>query len=106
MRVLLISYDNESFIQWFPQGLAYISATLLEYGHDVEIYEQDVHHYSEEHLTKKLDDEYYDVVGLSFIGGYYEYAKAVKISKAINESKQRPFYIMGGFGPSPAPNYF
>ena len=106
MRVLLISYDNESFIQWFPQGLAYISATLLKYGHEVEIYEQDIHHYPEEHLTKKLNDEYYDIVGLSFIGGYYEYAKAVKISRAINESNQRPYYIMGGFGPTPAPHYF
>ncbi|MDD5372764.1 MAG: radical SAM protein [Sulfurimonas sp.] len=106
MRVLLICYDNESFIQWFPQGLAYIAATLLKYGHEVEIYAQDIHHYPEEHLTDKLNNEHYDVVGLSFIGGYYEYAKAKKISRAVNESKQRPFYILGGFGPSPEPRYF
>jgi radical SAM superfamily enzyme YgiQ (UPF0313 family) len=86
--------------------LAYISATLLKYGHEVEIYAQDVHHYPEEHLTDKLNNEYYDVVGLSFIGGYYEYLKAKKISRAVNESKQRPFYILGGFGPSPEPHYF
>jgi anaerobic magnesium-protoporphyrin IX monomethyl ester cyclase len=106
MRVLLICYDNESFIQWFPQGIAYIAATLLKYGHEVEIYAQDVHHYPESHLTEKLNNEYYDVVGLSFIGGYYEYRKAKKISEAINASKQRPFYMIGGFGPSPAPEYF
>ena len=106
MRVLLINYDNESLVQWFPQGIAYIAGTLLEYGHDVEIYAQDIHHYPEEHLTNKLDNEHYDVVGLSFIGGYYEYKKALKISQAVNNSKQRPFYIIGGFGPSPAPNYF
>jgi len=106
MRILLICYDNESFIQWFPQGIAYLAATLLKYGHDVEIYEQDIHHYPESHLTEKLDNEYYDVVGLSFIGGYYEYRKAKKISEAINASKQRPFYILGGFGPSPDPKYF
>lgn len=106
MRVLLVCYDNESLIQWFPQGLAYIAGTLLKYGHEVEIYEQDIHHYTEEHLTNKLDNEHYDVVGLSFIGGYYEYAKALKISQAVNDSKQRPFYIIGGFGPSPEPHYF
>ncbi|MDY3203752.1 MAG: radical SAM protein [Arcobacter sp.] len=106
MRVLLITYDNESLIQWFPQGMAYIAATLLKYGHEVEIYEQDVHHYPESHLTKYLDENYFDIVGLSFIGGYYEYRKALKISEAINISKQRPYYIIGGFGPSPAPEYF
>lgn len=106
MRILLITYDNESLIQWFPQGIAYIAATLLKFGHEVEIYEQDIHHYPESHLTQYLDNEYFDVVGLSFIGGYYEYRKAIMISEAVNASKQRPFYILGGFGPSPAPNYF
>jgi len=106
MRILLVIYDNESIIQWFPQGMAYIAATLLKFGHDVEIYEQDIHHYPEEHLTQKLDNEHYDVVGLSFIGGYYEYKKAISISNSINESKQRPYYILGGFGPSPAPHFF
>lgn len=106
MRILLICYDNESFIQWFPQGVAYIAATLLKYGHDVDIYEQDIHHYPMEHLTQKLNDEYYDAVGLSFIGGYFEYKQAVKISQAVNNSKQRPYYMLGGFGPSPEPDYF
>ncbi|MCX6050952.1 MAG: radical SAM protein [Campylobacterales bacterium] len=106
MRVLLITYDNESLIQWFPQGTAYIAAILLKHGHEVEIYAQDIHHYPESHLTQKLDNEKYDIVGLSFIGGYYEYKKAIKISDAINQSKQKPFYIIGGFGPTPAPKYF
>ncbi|DAB28573.1 MAG TPA: B12-binding domain-containing radical SAM protein, partial [Sulfurimonas sp. UBA10385] len=106
MRVLLITYDNESLIQWFPQGTAYIAAILLKHGHEVEIYEQDIHHYPESHLINKLDNEKYDVIGLSFIGGYYEYKKAIKISDAINSSKQKPFYIIGGFGPTPSPKYF
>lgn len=106
MKILLISYDNESLIQWFPQGIAYLAGTLLAHNHEVEIYEQDVHHYPESHLTNKLNNEYYDMVGLSFIGGYYEYRKAIKISDAINASIQRPFYVIGGFGPTPAPNYF
>ena len=106
MKILLITYDNESIIQWFPQGTAYIAATLLKYGYEVEIYAQDIHHYPEEHLTEKLNNEFYDMVGLSFIGGYYEYRKALLISNAINASTQRPFYVIGGFGPSPAPHYF
>lgn len=106
MKILLITYDNESLVQWFPQGMAYIAAILLQNGHEVEIYEQDIHHYPESHLTEYLNNNHFDMVGLSFIGGYYEYRKALKISDAINESKQRPFYVIGGFGPSPAPHYF
>lgn len=106
MKILLITYDNESVVQWFPQGIAYIAGTLLQHNYEVEIYEQDIHHYPESHLTEKLNNEQYDVVGLSFIGGYYEYKKALKISDAINKSTQRPLYIIGGFGPSPAPHYF
>ena len=28
-----------------------------------------------------------------------------KLSKALNNSKNRPFYIMGGYGPTPEPNF-
>jgi len=106
MRILLVVYDNDSYIHWFPQGLAYIAAVLLREGYEVEIYNQDMHHYPESHLLQYLNTETFDVVGLSFIGGYYQYKKAIKISEAINRSQNRPFYIIGGHGPSPEPEYF
>jgi radical SAM superfamily enzyme YgiQ (UPF0313 family) len=106
MRILLVVYDNDSYIHWFPQGLAYIGAVLLRHGYDVKIYNQDVHHYPESHLVKYLDKNEFDVVGLSFIAGYYQYRKALKISEAINKSKKRPFYIIGGHGPTPEPEFF
>ena len=28
------------------------------------------------------------------------------LSKAINRSKQRPFYLMGGYGRTPEPEFF
>ena len=93
-------------MHWFPQGLAYIAAILLRKGHEVEIYNQDVHHYPESHLTEYLNSEEFDVIGLSFIAGYYQYRKALKISEAINQSQNRPFYIIGGHGSSPDPGYF
>jgi radical SAM superfamily enzyme YgiQ (UPF0313 family) len=106
MRVLLVVYDNDSYIHWFPQGLAYIAAVLLKAGHEVEIYNQDMHHWPESHLRHHLDRQKFDVVGLSFIAGYYQYRKALKISDAINTSRNRPFYIIGGHGPTPEPEYF
>jgi radical SAM superfamily enzyme YgiQ (UPF0313 family) len=106
MRVLLLIYDNDDYIHWFPIGMAYISAVLIRHGYDVEIYNQDMHHYPESHLQKYLDSHQYDLIGLSFIGGYYQYKKALEISKAINRSKNRPFFIIGGHGPTPEPEYF
>ena len=54
MRLLLVVYDNDSYVPYFPQGLAYIAAVLRQNGIDVEIYNQDYHHYPEEHLTEYL----------------------------------------------------
>jgi anaerobic magnesium-protoporphyrin IX monomethyl ester cyclase len=106
MRVLLVIYDNDDYIHWFPIGMAYISAVLIRQGYHVDIYNQDMHHYPESHLQQYLDNNKYDVVGLSFIGGYYQYRKALKISEAINRSQNRPFFIIGGHGPTPEPEYF
>lgn len=106
MRILLVVYDNDSYISWFPQGIAYIAAVLRKNGHDVEIYNQDVYHWPESHLTALLDREKFDVVGVSVIAGYYQYKKLLRLSKAINDSKNRPFYLLGGHGPAPAPEYF
>jgi anaerobic magnesium-protoporphyrin IX monomethyl ester cyclase len=106
MRILLIVHDHDSYIHWFSQGLGYIVAVLVNEGYDVTIYNQDIHHYPESHLLKYLDDNEFDVVGLGFIAGYYQYQKSLKISEAINKSKKRPFYIIGGHGPTPEPEYF
>lgn len=106
MRVLLVVYDNASYIHYFPQGLGYIAAVLLRKGHDIVIYSQDKFHYPDEHLTEYLDKNKFDAIGVGVIGGYYQYRKLLKISKAINRSKNRPFYMLGGHGPSPEPEFF
>jgi anaerobic magnesium-protoporphyrin IX monomethyl ester cyclase len=106
MRILLVVYDNDSYMHYFPQGIGYIAAVLVKEGYKVEIYNQDVHHYPETHLKRYLDENKFDVIGLSFIAGYYQYRKAIKISEAINSSKNRPFYIIGGHGPTPEPEFF
>lgn len=106
MKILLLVYDNDMYINVFPLGTAYIAAALLKAGFQVEIYNQDMHHYPEEHLTAYLDSHKFDMVGLGVIGGYYQYKKLLKISEAVNKSRRRPFYVLGGHGPSPEPGYF
>jgi len=106
MRVLFVVYDNESHIHWFPQGIAYLAGVLKNKGYEVTIYNQDLHHYPEEHLTEYLGNNHFDIVGVGVIGGYYQYRKLLKIADAINKAKDRPVFILGGHGPSPEPEYF
>jgi len=106
MKVLLVVYDNDSFIHWFPLGLGYIAAALRNAGHEVEIYSQDQHHYPDSHLTEYLNANHFDMVGVSIVAGYYQYRKLLKISEAINASVDRPFYVIGGHGPAPVPDFF
>lgn len=103
---MLIVYDNDSHLSNFPFGIAYIAAACRKAGHKVEIYNQDLYHWPETHLRDLLDREDFDLVGIGVVGGYYQYRKLLKISEAINQSKKRPFYLIGGHGPSPEPEYF
>lgn len=106
MRVCFIVYDNDSFIHWFPQGIGYLASVLRAAGHEIVIYNQDVYHYPESHLTEYLTKNHFDVVGVGVTGGYYQYRKLLRISDAIGQVPERPLYIMGGHGPSPEPEYF
>ncbi len=106
MRILLVVYDNGSYTHVFPMGLGYIAAVLENNGHDVEVYAQDYHHYADAHLTQFLDENHFDVVAVSVIAVYYKYRKLLTISEAINNSKNRPVYMIGGYGPTPEPEFF
>lgn len=106
MRVLLVVYDNDSYTNCFPIGLGHIASVLLVEGVEVDIYNQDMYHYPEAHLTEYLDKNHYDIVAVSVIGGYYQYRKLLKLSTAINNTKSRPLYVLGGHGPTPDPDYF
>jgi len=106
VKVLLVVYDNDSFISEFPLNIAYVASALRDAGHDVSIYNQDVYHYPESHLTDYLKKNKFDVVGVGVIAGYYQYRKLLKISEAINAVPNKPVYIIGGHGPSPEPEYF
>ena len=105
-RILFVVYDNGAYDQVFPMGVGTIAAVAKQQGHEISIWQQDIHHWPDENLTDYLDKNKFDVVVLSIIGGYYQYQKMKGLSKAINRSKQRPFFIMGGYGPTPEPEFF
>ena len=107
MKILFIAYDNESFLTSFPLGIAYLASVLRGKGCEVSIYSQDVYHLPEDHLVNHLQKNHFDLVGVGVIGGYYQYRKLLKISQAINSiPNRRFFYVIGGHGPSPEPEFF
>jgi len=108
MRVLLIAYDNGMYINYFPLGLAYVASKLRDEGNDVEIYNQDVFHYPESHLTQYLTDNHYDVVGVGMCAGYYQWDKLWHIYGAINKSRDylKTRLWLGGHLVSPEPKFF
>lgn len=75
MKILLVVYDNDSHISYFPLGTAYIASVCRNAGHEVRIYNQDVYHWPESHLLEMLNKERFDVVGVGVIAGYYQYRK-------------------------------
>ena len=105
-KILFAVYDNGSFDHVFPMGFGALGAVLKRDGHDIKVWSQDMNHWPDDYLRKYLDENKFDVVILSVIAGYYQYQKVLGLSKAINESKNRPFFIMGGYGPTPEPEYF
>ncbi len=106
MKILFVAYDNDSYISVFPLGLGYLASVCRNAGHEVKIYNQDVYHWPEEHLLELLNNEYFDVISIGVVAGYYQYRKLLKISEAINKAKNRPFYILGCHGLSLEPEYF
>ena len=106
LKVVFIAYDNGHYDNEFPMGIGAIAAVLKKQGHEITIWNQDIHHYSDSSLTDYLDKNKFDVAIMSLIAGYYQYQKMKSLSKAINKSKNRPFYVMGGYGPTPEPEFF
>ena len=104
----MVVYDNDSYISWFPQGLAYLASAARNAGHEVTVYQQDIYHWPDSHLTNYLNKNYFDVVEVSTIGGYYQYHKLLLLSEAINASNNRAEfkYTIGGHGPASDPEYF
>ena len=102
----MVVYDNDSYIHWFPIGLAYVASALRSAGHEVTVYNQDLYHWPEDHLSRFLAGGSFDVVGVSTVGGYYQYKKLLMISEVVSSAPNRPFYVIGGHGPAPEPEYF
>ena len=107
MRILLITVDHLSHLNQFPMGVAYIAAVALEAGHEVEIWNQELHHFPDKDIETFLNNnEKFDVVGVG-VYGYQMFQKSIQVCKYINRAKNRPeALVLGSNGPSACPEYF
>ena len=83
LRVLFAVYDNGSYDHVFPMGFGAIGAILKRDGHKISVWNQDMHHWPDDHLRTYLDKNKFDVVILSVIAGYYQYQKIYELLGSI-----------------------
>lgn len=103
-KILFIVHDVYQDDNRFPFGPAYLAAVLRDNGHEVQIYSQDVFHYSNEELAEFLDNNDFDMIGLGFLAA--RYAETVRpLAKVINEHKKGAKFVLGGHGVTPIPEY-
>jgi anaerobic magnesium-protoporphyrin IX monomethyl ester cyclase len=103
-KVLFIIHDLYQEDNHFPMGPAYLAAVLTKEGYSAEAYCQDVFHYTNEQVAEHLDRNNYDIVGMGFMSARFT-ETVVELSKVINKHKKGAWFIFGGFGPSPIPEY-
>ena len=61
-KVLLAVYDNGSYDNVFPMGIAALAAVLKRDGHEITLWNQDMHHWPDDYLRTYLDKNKFDVV--------------------------------------------
>lgn len=103
-KVLFIIHDNYQEDNRFPLGIAYLAAVLKKEGIEVAAYSMDIFHHTKEDLAKFLQDNEFDIIGLSFTAARFN-NPIKELCKIINENKKKAWFVLGGHGPSPIPDF-
>ena len=103
-KILFIVHDVYQDDNRFPWGPAYLASILRNNGHEVQIYSQDVFHYSNEELAEFLDNNNFDMIGLGFLAA--RYVETVRsLAAVINGHKKKAKFVVGGHGVTPISEY-
>lgn len=103
-KILFIIHDVYQDDNEFPLGPAYLASILQKHDYKVEVYCQDVFHYSNEELANYLDDNDFDIIGLGFLAA--RYVETIRpLAKIINEHKKNAKFILGSHGVTAIPEY-
>ena len=98
MKVLLVQpphyFDGKSRRPgFFPVGLGYLTARLLEEGHEVEVFDIWAHQLTREEVTRTIPNLKYDVVGITALSTQHNYVKW--LAGQLKHHSDRPV-VLGG----------
>jgi radical SAM superfamily enzyme YgiQ (UPF0313 family) len=103
-KVLFIIHDLYQEDNHFPLGVSYLAAVLKKQRVEIEIYCQDVFHYSNQELSAHLEKNTYDLIGVGFMAARFN-ETIIELCSIINQGKKDAWLVLGGYGPSPIPEY-
>ena len=103
-KVLFVIHDVYQDFNNFPLGIAYLASMLKVAGAHVDIYCQDLYHYSNNELACYLDRNEYDLIGVGFMAARFK-ETILELCRVINAHKKNAWLVLGGHGPSPIPEY-
>ncbi|MBW1853489.1 MAG: B12-binding domain-containing radical SAM protein [Deltaproteobacteria bacterium] len=103
-KVLFIVHDLYQEDNHLPLGIAYMGAVLKKQGVEVEVYSQNVFHYSNQELATHLEKNSYDLIGVGFMAARFN-ETIIDLCSIINQCKKDAWLVLGGHGPSPIPEY-
>ena len=103
-NVLFIIHDLYQEDNQFPLGIGYMAAVLKSENVNVNVYCQDVFHYTNEELAELLKHDEYDLICVGFMAARFKETVA-ELCSVINTYKKNAWLVLGGHGPSPIPEY-
>ena len=78
---------------FFPVGFGYLTARLLEEGHEVEVFDIWAHQLTKEEVLRKISSLEYDAVGITALSTQYKYVKW--LAEQLKRRRDNPV-VLGG----------
>lgn len=104
-RVLFINHDWYQTDVHYPLNYGYIASSLIPAGAEVEIYDMAVYHQTNKELAHFLDENTFDIIGVSFMAGRYK-ETVEELLNVTAHKKRDSWLVVGGPGPSPISDFF
>lgn len=102
-KVLFIIHDLYQEDIHFPLGPAYLAAVLRQAGAEVEIYDMQAHHYTNDELVEHLDNNEYSLINVGFLAARFDIVQP--LLDVIAEHKNGAWLVLGGHAPSATPEW-
>lgn len=103
-NVLFIIHDLYQEDNHFPLGIGYLAAVLKKKDVNVEVYCQDIFHYTNAELSDLLKKNNYDLICVGFLAARFK-ETVLDLCRCINKQKRSAWLVLGGHGPTPIPEY-